>query len=167
MKSIISILLAGTLQRYHTCPIDVKQALDSHSWEVAMFVLKLAPDCSKNLLIAALSHDLGESVTGDVPSPCKRRSASLKKILDTMEKSFLEFVELGPMLTAHEAIVLKEADNLSGIWHCRKCELRGDSFATEIKDKFISYLKPTASPTALKILKEIQSYGKQKKSSKT
>lgn len=57
----------------------MKQSVAAHSWGVAMLLLEEAPKgvVTLDLIRAALTHDLHESVLGDVPSPAKTRFPEL------------------------------------------------------------------------------------------
>lgn len=64
------IFHAGLTHRWHTNPhlAGTTDRLDGHQGRVARLALALFPDASRELLIAALTHDDGESVTGDIPA---------------------------------------------------------------------------------------------------
>ena len=64
------IFYAGLTTRWHTNPhlAQTCDRLDGHQGRVARLILALFPDASRDLLIAALTHDDGESVTGDIPA---------------------------------------------------------------------------------------------------
>jgi hypothetical protein len=66
--------LATFVRRWH-CHPDLCHTVDPigwHSSRMAILALHFWPDCSRDLLVACLCHDLGESVTGDIPAPAKR-----------------------------------------------------------------------------------------------
>ena len=64
------VFCAGLTTRWHTNPhlAQTCDRLDGHQGRVARLILALFPDASRDLLIAALTHDDGESVTGDIPA---------------------------------------------------------------------------------------------------
>lgn len=65
--------LATFVRRWHTNP-DLCHTVDPigwHSSRMAILALQIWPDCSRDLLVSCLCHDLGESVTGDVPFGAK------------------------------------------------------------------------------------------------
>lgn len=64
------IFHAGLTRRWHTSAhlSGTCDRLDGHQGRVARIILALWPDASRDLLIAALTHDDGESVTGDIPA---------------------------------------------------------------------------------------------------
>ena len=64
---------AGFVRRWHTNPelAHTNDRIDGHSGRVARIILMLHPSPSVELLRAALIHDDGESVVGDIPGPYK------------------------------------------------------------------------------------------------
>lgn len=68
-----TVFRAGFVRRWHTNP-DLAQTgdrLDGHQGRVARLLLALWPSSSREILIAALTHDDGESVVGDMPATVK------------------------------------------------------------------------------------------------
>ena len=68
------VFYAGLTTRWHTNPwlAQTCDRLDGHQGRVARLILALWPDASRNLLISALIHDDGESVTGDIPETYRK-----------------------------------------------------------------------------------------------
>lgn len=66
---------SGMVQRYHSNPDLARfgQTNAAHQWGVAALILKLHPHPSRDLIVAALLHDVGELDTGDLASPFKRK----------------------------------------------------------------------------------------------
>lgn len=64
----------GQTVRYHTNPVmsRLHQTDADHSWGVAMIILKLHPNPSRNLVAQAIVHDSGEKWAGDLSYPFKR-----------------------------------------------------------------------------------------------
>lgn len=65
-------------RRFHGLPMLDYQRIDAHQYGVAMLVSLLVGEAAPaarqlTLLHAALTHDLAEWVTGDMPAPTKRR----------------------------------------------------------------------------------------------
>lgn len=69
MDKIMRIFHAGFTCRWHTHPhlSSTQDRLDGHQGRVARLILALWPDAGRDLIISALTHDDGESITGDVP----------------------------------------------------------------------------------------------------
>lgn len=70
MTDTTVIFRAGLTHRWHTNPFLASSCdrLDGHQGRVARLCLAIWPDASRDLIIAALTHDDGESVTGDIPA---------------------------------------------------------------------------------------------------
>jgi hypothetical protein len=64
------IFHAGLTRRWHTNAHlnGTCDRLDGHQARVARIILALWPDASRELLIAAMTHDDGEWITGDIPA---------------------------------------------------------------------------------------------------
>jgi len=120
---------AGAVKRYHTCRMSRQQDLAAHTHGVLMLVLQVYPECSKRLMIAALHHDLPELITGDIPAPAKRNSATLSVHLEEMEKATGPlYVDMG--LTTFEECVLKWCDTFELVLFCMEEVLMGNMYAT-------------------------------------
>jgi len=78
---------AGTVRRYHTNPVIKDQDLAAHSWGVAMIIREIMPG-NLHLIEAALTHDLAESVTGDIPYTGKKKYPKLKQTSIEAEREF-------------------------------------------------------------------------------
>lgn len=87
MTSILDIYKSGEVRRWHSNPAmaHVCDTVAAHSSRVAKIILRFHPNPSMALIVAALTHDDGESLTGDVPSPAKRASPELARLLDRIE----------------------------------------------------------------------------------
>ena len=70
----LNLYQSGFVRRFHTHPtLGARgQTTGHHQWGVAAIILGLHPNPSRELLSAALTHDVGEFVTGDRPYPFKR-----------------------------------------------------------------------------------------------
>lgn len=66
--------LSGRVMRWHTNPrmAGTGDRLDGHHARVAQIILEHHPDPSVALLRAALTHDVGEMILGDLPGDMKR-----------------------------------------------------------------------------------------------
>jgi len=73
---------AGAVKRYHTMRVHEHQSLAAHSWGIAMILAAICDEPpSGELLLAALTHDLAEIETGDVPAPMKWNDQDLSDSL--------------------------------------------------------------------------------------
>lgn len=113
---------AGRVARYHTSTLVHREDVAQHSFNLMnILMVMLNGNVSNDLLVAALLHDQGEYLTGDIPSP-------VKKMLPPAAKSHIEMVEEQavnmihakghPVLTEWEHTMLKVADNLDGLLKC-------------------------------------------------
>lgn len=59
---------------------------------MAILALHLWPDASRELLVACIVHDLGESATGDIPWPAKEASTVLRGEISAMEAEALAYM---------------------------------------------------------------------------
>lgn len=114
------ILNAGRVKRWHTEPNIPVQSNAEHSWGVAILLLLTDPDVSRELLIAALIHDLPEKDMGDIPSPFKKviADSGLSNILKEYEANWLSshgFSAIHDLLVPIEAKKLKDADQLEAL----------------------------------------------------
>ena len=116
--NIRKILQSGNVVRFHNSIGMDKQKNSEHEWEVALILQHIYPQCSKELLLAALTHDAAEYYTGDIPFPVKQSSPELKCVLDKLERQWEEQNGVHFDLHPEEAYFLKLADTLSGMWYC-------------------------------------------------
>lgn len=64
--------LAGFVHRWHagtSAPwlAHTNDRIDGHGGRMAVLALHFWPDCSRDLLAACVTHDLGEYISGDLP----------------------------------------------------------------------------------------------------
>jgi 5'-deoxynucleotidase YfbR-like HD superfamily hydrolase len=116
--NIKNILNSGGVVRFHQQVGVTKQQNSEHQWGVALIVQHLNPDCSKDLLLAALTHDAAESYTGDSPFPVKKDHPELSVILRKLEVQWEKENDINFDLSYEEKATLKLADSLEGMWYC-------------------------------------------------
>lgn len=140
MKKSIEFIASGSeVSRYHTMMTLQRETVGHHSHGVACLVLVLNPEASRELLIAALYHDLAEQYTGDIPSPAKRDYGIGDQVSD-LEKRLVRGAGLyWPTLTAAEQRVLKLADLAHGALFCVREMSRGNKRMLEVYERFMSY----------------------------
>ena len=87
MTNLNSIFRAGFVRRWHSNPdlCHTVDRIDGHSARVARIILALHPSPSVALIRAALTHDDGESVTGDMSAVCKHENPQLLSRLARVE----------------------------------------------------------------------------------
>ena len=115
MTNLTSIFRAGFVRRWHSDPdlCHTVDRIDGHSARVARIILALHPSPSVALIRAALTHDDGESVTGDMSAVCKQQNpviASILALAEGVARRALWGHE--PDLSDRDRIWLKFADRL-------------------------------------------------------
>ncbi len=106
----------GSSTRYHTLPVHNRQTIADHSFGVAWLCeLITNGEASKNLIMAALAHDLAEHIVGDIPSPAKR-ALKIGAMYDVIEQEHLKGAGIvyANNLTKEEALTLRFSDMLEG-----------------------------------------------------
>lgn len=134
----------GLSKRYHTVETLKEQNIAEHSFGVAWLCELLTQgQASKDLIMAAMAHDLAEHIVGDIPSPIKRE-------LGTVGKSAFERLEHGYLKTAGlysyeenisyaEALTLKLADMMDGMMFCLREKRLGNKGVDIVFERFTSY----------------------------
>jgi len=128
---INTILRSGEIRRYHATPGVPTQSLSTHQWGVAMLLQKFYPHESKEVLLYALTHDVAESATGDMPAPVKRANPRLKTILEVMEERVEEELGIASSLTLEQYQKVKVCDIIESMWYCYLLIRRGNQDAVE------------------------------------
>ncbi len=114
--NITETLRSGYVLRWHTNPEmnHATENLAQHQWAVAMIVQWLYPDASKDLIMAALTHDVGELRAGDLSHDFKRDNPEFAEQHDIVETIFRENIcGADPALDHDEHTLLKIADWLA------------------------------------------------------
>ena len=112
---IRNIFRAGFVRRWHSDPdmCHTVDRIDGHSARVARIILALHPSPSVALIRAALTHDDGESVTGDMGAVCKYGNPQLLSLLARVEYiARTDLWGLDPNLVLADIQWLKFADRL-------------------------------------------------------
>jgi len=89
IEKLMFVYKGGRTKRFHTADILTTQNVAEHSFGVAALVHILDPAARKEVLLAALSHDLAEHLVGDIPSPVKRQFPAVKVEMDIAENTLL------------------------------------------------------------------------------
>ena len=129
------------VKRFHTTYRAQEETVGHHSANVAAILLRLAPDCSRNVLVAALVHDVPEVYTGDVPAPFKWDHDLIAEGLKEGEQAYAEANGIPmPELTAEERKLLKLADMMDLILSSIEDWGRGNQSARQLVDNGGQYL---------------------------
>lgn len=139
---MISELRAGNnVKRFHTTHRTQEETVGHHSANVCAILLRLVPDCSREMLVAALMHDIPESYTGDVPAPFKWDHPDIAKGLKEGELAYISANEIPhPHLTEFEKDMLKVADMVDLVLSSLEEMGRGNQYARELVSNGQQYL---------------------------
>lgn len=140
MKDTLNFIIAGSeVTRYHTVTTLVKETVGHHSHGVAMLALLLNPLASRQVLMAALFHDLAEHQTGDIPSPAKRQFGIGDKV-DELEHRLMRAAGIVmPELSPDDARTVKLADLAQGALFCVREISLGNSRMRAVLDRYLAY----------------------------
>jgi 5'-deoxynucleotidase YfbR-like HD superfamily hydrolase len=145
LDRIMSARQGGAVTRYHTTRLVMPETVGQHTFNVAQLAMILTEgNVSASLFQAILCHDLGEFVTGDIPSPVKKALPSgLSEALVNLEAETIEKIHPNaPMgLKAHEVSLLMLCDNLDGLLKCMDELTMGNGFALAFGDRYCQYVK--------------------------
>lgn len=126
------VLNGGQVRRFHTWPLIKDNNLAEHQFGVAWWLIimyEFKP--SADLLLTALSHDLSEYDTGDLPAQVKLAPA-MNEAMEELERRSMDTAGVPrPVLTAQERNALMFADKLDGI-ACMIRERRLGSRVTQV-----------------------------------
>lgn len=142
MKDAIGFIVGGgEVRRYHTMFTIQQETVGHHSHAVACLVLLLNPEARRELLMAALYHDLAEQHTGDIPSPAKREYGIGEQVAD-LEMRLINAAGLTwPDLYESEERVLKLADLAHGALSCAREMSLGNRRMEAVFNRFMGYAK--------------------------
>lgn len=163
MKPSVKFLYAGgAVRRFHVVPTIKEDSVAQHSFGVAWMCYLLWHEDTEGqipaeLLLAALSHDLAEQYTGDVPAPAKRtlglRSQFRQYEAEIENNNGVEFFS---RLGSEERRVLKIADCMDGAARCAIEVAMGNSWARVPYNRFVAYLEELAmTPRDRRVLEEV------------
>ena len=109
------------INRYHTVPLGgLRQTVGAHSYAVVVLLDQLWDNCSKNLLLSALYHDVPEIVLGDIPATAKWSYPDVQKVFKKAEQKVMKDLDIDFVLTDRELNRLKMADMLELVMYCHK-----------------------------------------------
>mgnify|MGYP003654012244 FL=1 len=118
VREILDVLEGGEVKRYHTLATIGEQTVGSHSWGVALILHWLQPDISKIAMLKALTHDVAEKQTGDMPAPTKWNNKDLASELSIVEKDIEQKLGIDYDLTPEEKEFFKQSDLFELLLYC-------------------------------------------------
>jgi len=135
------IIRGGVVKRFHTIHTLHTQNVAEHSFGVAWLCYLLCNGVpTRDLLVAALSHDIAEHTTGDIPAPAKRRLGISQRFDKYEMESYYGAGFEMQRLDAGESRTLKMADTADLLLFCIR-ELRlGNSDMEEVYQRGLSYI---------------------------
>lgn len=116
IRDLYNLLRSGECRRWHSNPDMCRcdEDLAQHQWSVAMIALRLDPGLSREALIYALTHDVGEMTAGDLSYDFKRAHPDFAEAHRAFESDARDKLVSGCNdLTAREETIIKAADWLS------------------------------------------------------
>lgn len=165
--NINAVYDAGAVRRFHTVA-DYSggglQSVAEHSWGVALIFAELYREVvgggtvPADVLMHCLTHDVGESVTGDIPATTKWRFDKLADAVEDAERIALE--DMGVLfqrrITTLEESVFKWADGLECYAYAQRRALAGSPEYRKVAQRLlIAFEGFPALPAALKMLAEL------------
>jgi HD superfamily phosphohydrolase YqeK len=124
---IQDVLRAGSVRRWGIVRTTVDQMLPEHMWNVTMIAVEIANragiEVTADLLMAAMTHDLDEVHTGDIPTTIKRRIPQLTTVAK-MDTAGLDF-------TVHD--IIKIADDIEAFWFIN--DYAADRHADKVREE--------------------------------
>ena len=132
------------VKRFHTTTRIREETVGHHSCNVALLILRLEPECSKQLLELALKHDLIEQYTGDLPAPFKWTFPRMSELLTACEDVTAHRTGLElPIVSSDELSLLKTADTLDCMFSCLEEMRMGNQYARELYIRLMARLQDT------------------------
>ena len=120
-EKLETIYDAQFINRYHTVPLGgLRQTVGAHSYAVVVLLDQLWDNCSKNLLLSALYHDVPEIVLGDIPATAKWSYPDVQRVFKKAEQKVMKDLDIAFVLTDRELNRLKMADMLESVMYCHK-----------------------------------------------
>lgn len=143
--NIVKVLESSNVSRFHAVTGMTPQTIALHSWGVALLCQHFWPDCSKNLILAALTHDCAELITGDIPGTAKWANPELKVLLDSIEADIEKEWKIDYNLDLVEKRMLKLCDCLEGMNYCLERRKHGELEASVVFGRWSSYISDNFS----------------------
>jgi 5'-deoxynucleotidase YfbR-like HD superfamily hydrolase len=121
LRQRIDFIRRGSeVQRFHTMRTIQRNDVGHHSFHVAWLAWLMSPRDAHGVVMAALTHDLAEHRTGDLPGDFKK-DMGLSDDFAAYENKLMAGVgleQLGECLLPEEARILKLADLMEGCFFC-------------------------------------------------
>jgi hypothetical protein len=155
----LELYLSSFVQRWHTDLhlARLGQTLGHHQWGAATLIAVLHPNPSRDLLLAALTHDAGEVMTGDLPWDFKQsfpevaemveeaggvaRDMMINRRLDLSETD-QKWIALADALEAWLYVAVNMPERLAqGDWQHARRWLEGQAFALGVPGPVVALMR--------------------------
>lgn len=146
MKARLDFIRAGgTVRRYHTLRTVHSQNVAEHSFGVAWLCYLLTNGVpSRDLLLAALRHDLAEHVTGDMPAQAKRAMGLSERFALEEHAAIAATGFERIILSAADERILKLADTAELLLYCVTERALGNTHLEHVYARGVSYVAELA-----------------------
>lgn len=148
--NISQLYPTGRVKRWHTTDLPA-QTVGHHAWGVALIVARIYPrphEVPSKLLLAALTHDCAEHVSGDIPSPARKLHPELNMVIAGIERRYRNEADIEFELTDREKAILKWADTLECCLYAEHQANMGITQARVVMYRAKAYLKDLGFPTS-------------------
>ena len=118
LTALKTVWRSALVRRWHANP-DLTHTTDyllGHGGRVVLILHHLMPNVSRNVILAALFHDLGEIATGDVPEITKNEHPDLAKMLKNIERSKRLDIGVEIHISEGEKRLIKFADRIDAFF---------------------------------------------------
>jgi len=136
---------AGKTKRYHMVNTIKEESVAEHSFNVVNLVLILSEGkASRSLILAALTHDMGETAIGDIPSQIKKMlSFEAREELCAKEQEAIDRIHphIHANIDADEKHLLEICDNLDGLLKCIDELKMGNQHIIPVGERYSGYLQ--------------------------
>lgn len=128
----------GRVKRFHTEHIIGEELVATHTFGVICWVMALTDrKASRNLILAALYHDIDEQISGDAPGPFKWANPVFNMMLTRMHEDFARMHGLYIDLTIEERNTLDWADKFDVLTTCYEQQRLGNELGREMCSRVV------------------------------
>jgi 5'-deoxynucleotidase YfbR-like HD superfamily hydrolase len=152
IQRVLNTRAGGAVQRCHAIRHLGTYSNAEHQWGVAMLLWALYPErVASRIVWFALTHDVPEGLTGDIPSTAKVGENELDHTINA------EFhLPVTDDLPDRDRQILKGCDTLDLYLWAREQLAQGNLYAQEVIDNIDEYAGEIMDEVALKFYKEVQ-----------
>lgn len=139
---------AGRVNRYHQHTLLRSENVAEHTFGLLNLLMVMTDQqITAKLLLAAIKHDMGEYVSGDIPSPVKHNlPVEGQMYIDALEDFGVTEIHANEEgLSEWEALLLKSCDLLDGLLKCVEEKRMGNYTIESIGEKYAEMLNAKLS----------------------